>query len=145
MCFTVNNPTLSPDEFKASLEAAERIRYAIFQLEEGENGTPHYQGYVEYSSPQRFSYFHNNVARCHCETRRGTREQARDYCKKEESRKEGPWEVGEWQAGGSGSRTDLTGIINACKTGSLKRVAEEHPEGILRYSKGSSTSLSFYN
>jgi len=136
VCFTYNNPTLSPADFQAKLQAAERVRYAIFQLEEGEAGTPHYQGYVEYTSPQRFSYFHTNVTPCHCEKRRGTRAQARDYCRKEDSRKDGPWEVGQWRAGGSGSRNDLHGIVDACKTGSLKRVAEEHPEGILRYSKG---------
>ena len=47
VCFTYNNPSSSPTQFQALLQAAERIRYAIFQLEEGENGTPHYQGYVE--------------------------------------------------------------------------------------------------
>lgn len=134
--FTYNNPTHTPEDFQALLEAAERVRYAIFQLEVGENGTPHYQGYVEYSSPQRFSYFHNNFARCHLEKRAGTREQARDYCRKEDTRQAGPWEVGNWSSGGSGSRTDLTGVVDACKTGSLKRVAEEHPDAILRYSKG---------
>ena len=138
VCFTYNNPTHSPTEFQALLEAAERVRYAIFQLETGENGTPHYQGYVEYTSTQRYAYFHNNIQRCHLEKRRGSREQARDYCRKEESRVEGPWEVGQWRAGGRGSRTDVAGIIESCKTGSLKRVAEEHPEGILRYSKGTS-------
>lgn len=71
----------------------------------------------------------------HLEKRRETRDRARDYCRKEATRKDGPWECGEWLAGGSGSRNDLQGIIDACKTGSLKRVAEEHPEGILRYSK----------
>lgn len=135
VCFTYNNPTHSPTDFQALLQSSERVRYAIFQLEEGENGTPHYQGYVEYKSPQRFSFFHNNFARCHCEKRQGTRTQARDYCRKADTHKEGPWEAGDWNAGGAGARSDLSGLANLCKTGSLKRVAEEHPEGILRYSK----------
>jgi hypothetical protein len=96
---------------------------------------------VEYSSPQRFAYFHSNVVKCHCEKRRGSRDQARDYCRKEDTRKDGPWEVGQWKAGGAGRRTDLSGIVDACKTGSIKRVAEEHPEGILRYAKGTLYSL----
>jgi len=138
VCFTYNNPTHSPTDFQALLEAAERIRYAVFQLEEGDNGTPHYQGYVEFSKPTRFTWWQSNIQRCHLEKRKGSREQARDYCRKEESRKDGPWEVGVWKAGGRGSRTDVSGIIDACRSGSLKRVAEEHPEGILRYSKGTS-------
>lgn len=136
VCFTWNNPSVIPSLLLATLAEAERIRYVVFQLEEGENGTPHYQGYVEYTSPQRWSYLKALTDQSiHLEKRRGTRVQARDYCRKEESRKDGPFEYGEWSVGGSGSRNDLTGIIDACKTGSLKRVAEEHPEGILRYSK----------
>lgn len=135
--FTYNNPPSNPLDFKASLEAAERIRYGIFQLEEGENGTPHYQGYLEFTTPTRMGakWLRTILPGAHLEKRKGSRKQARDYCKKEDTRKDGPWEVGEWKAGGSGARNDLQGIIDSCKTGSLKRVAEEHPEGILRYSK----------
>lgn len=140
--FTYNNPTHSPSDFQTILATSERVRYSIFQLEEGENGTPHYQGYVEYNKPVNVRFFNNHLcATAHTEKRKGTRDQAREYCRKEDTRKEGPWETGVWVAGGAGKRNDLAGIITACKTGSLKRVAEEHPEGILRYSKVLPSSL----
>lgn len=136
VCFTINNPTLTPEDVAERLEKNERVRYAIFQSETGESGTPHYQGYVEYDKPQRYSFLHRLLEPCHCERRKGTRTQARDYCRKEDSRVSGPWEVGTFNGGGQGSRTDLSAIAQSCMSGSLKRVAEDHPEAILRYPRG---------
>ncbi len=136
VCFTYNNPTSTPSEFKTLLEAVPKIRYSIFQLESGENGTPHYQGYVEYDSSQRYSYFHTKVVKCHVEKRRGTRAQAREYCRKEDTRIDGPWESGEWSQGGAGTRNDLQAIVESAKSGSLSKVAEQYPLGVLRYPKG---------
>lgn len=36
-----------PDEMIEELEDL-GVTYAVFQLEEGKNGTPHYQGYVAF-------------------------------------------------------------------------------------------------
>ena len=46
-CFTYNNPTMYPEEMIEELEDI-GVTYAVFQLEEGESGTPHYQGYVAF-------------------------------------------------------------------------------------------------
>ena len=46
-CFTYNNPTMYPEEMIEELEDL-GVTYAVFQLEEGKNGTPHYQGYVAF-------------------------------------------------------------------------------------------------
>ena len=43
--FTVNNPTEIMDP-----SGWDRISAAAWQLEMGENGTPHYQGYVTFSA-----------------------------------------------------------------------------------------------
>lgn len=141
-CFTVNNPT---DEERLSLTTPpEWVRYLIYQLEEGDLGTPHFQGYVEFNKPKRYAGVKKwpALARAHLERRRGTRDQARDYCKKEEGRLEEPIEFGEWQTGGQGSRSE---IVDACKllkeTGSMKRVAEEFANVVVKYSKG----LEFYD
>jgi len=50
----------------------------------------------------------------HWEPRFGTHEQARAYCMKEESRIQGPWELGE-QLGGQGKRNDLEAIVKLVK------------------------------
>jgi hypothetical protein len=61
------------------------------------------------------------------EPRRGSREQARDYCKKEDTRLEGPWEHGEW-INGPGHRTDIDLIIDCLKEGqSEKEICNLHP------------------
>ena len=55
-----NNPTMWPDEMIEELEDI-GVTYAVFQLEEGKNGTPHYQGYVAFKkksdSPPSNTYF----------------------------------------------------------------------------------------
>ena len=68
----------------------------VFQLEEGENGTPHFQGYVEFSkrmyttgvqsllAPYRMSLLHA----------KGNKAQNYAYCTKEDTRTEGPWTYG---------------------------------------------------
>lgn len=60
-CFTLNNPTLSPDELVTKLSDDARVRYAIFQHERGATGTPHYQGYVELTKQLRFATAKNII------------------------------------------------------------------------------------
>ncbi len=120
--FTLNNPTETPQEFIDELTETGRLRYVIFQLEQGENGTPHWQGYLELCRSHKLTWLRNNVSRtAHWEPRRGSRLQARDYCRKEDSRTEGPWEAGEWREQGEGHRTDLTAFRLAIQSGKRKR------------------------
>lgn len=46
--FTINNPEAEPEAFCSKLESIPDIEYAVFQKEEGESGTPHFQG-IEHS------------------------------------------------------------------------------------------------
>lgn len=74
-CFTINNPEGPP-------ALPENSKY-IYQLEEGESKTPHYQGYVIFSSAQRLSALKKLIPSAHWEPRRGSHEQAMEYCRKE--------------------------------------------------------------
>lgn len=79
-CFTLNNWTqVEYDE----LQRNNAFEYIIIGKEVGETGTPHLQGYCELKKRTRFAtvcgYFGN---RGHIEARRGTQDQAIDYCKK---------------------------------------------------------------
>lgn len=134
-CFTLNNPDDGLD-LEASLRRDD-VRYAIWQKEAGESGTPHLQGYVEFTKPVRLSALQKIVPRCHGESRRGTREQARDYCRKEESRLAGPWEVGTWSGTAQGRRTDLeSAAATARSAGSLYELADKHPVEYVKFGRG---------
>lgn len=87
------------DELKRILLARQQggdVRYAVFQLEQGDEGMFHFQGYVVLAQAQRFSYIRNlfNPLRPHIEARHGTHDEARDYCMKEETRQRPPIEMG---------------------------------------------------
>lgn len=108
-CFTLNNPSEEELLTLSGMSAiSPALQYLVFQLEEGLNGTRHVQGYIEFSTQLRFAAVKRLISpRIHLEMRRGSREQARRYCMKEESRLEGPFEFGTWIPGGQGRRTDL--------------------------------------
>lgn len=127
---------MSPDELIESLSNDKRVRYVVFQKERGEErGTEHYQGYIEFKQSMRFAGVSKVLPRAHIELRKGTREQARDYCLKQDSQVDGPWEYGEFTIR-PGSRTDLEALYKAARTSeTLTEVAEAHPSAYLKYYK----------
>lgn len=146
-CFTLNNPTKTPEEFLEKLGARTIVRYCIFQLEAGENETPHWQGYIELKRSQRLSWLKNNIsATAHFERRAGTRDEARDYCRKEDTRQSGPWEYGTWKAGGQGRRTDITAFKDAILNGKRKRdlLDEGYDKEMCKYPKFYDTVRGLY-
>lgn len=84
-----------PVEFREQLDA-NYIKYGIWQQERcPTTGRLHLQCYFEFKKPMRMRAVKGALgdATAHVEPRRGTREDAREYCRKEESRVDGPWEV----------------------------------------------------
>lgn len=131
-CFTYNNPPFTHND----LPIHDHERYCIFQLESGESGTLHYQGYVEYNRPVRVSSIQAIWPGVHVERRLGSRDQARDYSRKEDTRVEGPWERGAWSDGGQGHRTDISHAVSTLVAHGVKRVAKDHPEAFVKYHRG---------
>lgn len=122
-CFTVNNPE------RVEIAWPEEVRYAIWQLECGQDGVNHHlQGYVEFTRPMSFTGIKRILGRtAHVEARRGTRDQAREYCRKEVTRITGPWEYGVWISG-PGHRSDLDIMLEALNEGKTEReILEEYP------------------
>lgn len=130
-CFTINNPDFAINE----VDMPASVKYVSWQLEIGEEGTLHYQGFIQFFGPQRLSALKKLFPTAHFEKRRGTAEQARDYSMKEESRIEGPWEIGEF-AGGQGKRTDLADAAELVKKKGARAVAHEMPEVYLKFHRG---------
>jgi len=99
-CFTLNNP-VADDRLKlisyaegAALRKKLHIRYIVFQLEEGAEGTTHFQGYIELMKPKSIQNLRKNIIKAWFTAAAGSAKQNRDYCQKDASRKEGPWEGG---------------------------------------------------
>lgn len=87
-CFTLNNPTEEERRFFAEMRALPRgLLFLILQEERGENGTVHFQGYLECATTHNINWLKNNFnPRAHFEVRRGTAQEAIAYCCKEDTR-----------------------------------------------------------
>lgn len=118
------------------LKKHEDVSYCVLQLEKGDNGTPHFQGYIEFDKQKTLFAIKKMEPRAHWEARQGPREKAREYCMKEESRTSGPWELGDWKTKGQGKRTDLRLACELVKDHGLHALAETNPSCFVRYSRG---------
>nr|QKN88894.1 MAG: replication-associated protein [Cressdnaviricota sp.] len=104
-CFTLQ--LNAPDEWQVPDPLPEKLQYLVYQLETSPTtGKLHAQGYLEWKSTVRVSAVVTALQMPrtpHMEKRNGTREQARAYCMKEETRLAGttPKEYGEWRTGTS--------------------------------------------
>lgn len=128
-CFTLNNPVSNNPITELPMGA----KYLIYQIEEGENKTPHIQGYIEFVNRIYFNRIKALLPQgCHIEIARGSPEQNKTYCTKE-PRLHGPYEYGTISKG-KGHRTDLEALANqVLKKGSLIDV---NPVDIIKHGKG---------
>lgn len=131
-CFTLNNPEALPEP-----TSWPNHRYTIFSEEVGDSGTYHLQGYVEFDATMRLSALKKlpGMKKAHWERRHGTREEAREYCrKKDDTHIDGPYEFGTWRAGGAGRRNDITAFKEAIDSGKTDlELWDSHPSQLLRY------------
>lgn len=83
-CFTLNNYTPEEEYLVKNMMEGNLITYCCIGKEVGEQGTPHLQGYVEFKSRWDIKRLKEwFISRAHFERRRGTCEQAAEYCQKE--------------------------------------------------------------
>jgi len=130
-CFTFNNPP-SNDEPRKWPD----VRYCVWQREEGELETPHLQGYVVFTTRKRLSTLKSIAPTNHWEMRTGDHIQAKTYCCKEDTRKEGPWTIGSEDGIplGKGARSDLLAVKRAIDEGySDFRLVDEYFEECARH------------
>lgn len=135
-CFTLNNYTENDVDQLRELESNDDVVYLICGRESGESGTPHLQGFVQLRRKKTLqgakTLLGSNTI--HLERRRGTPDEAAQYCKKENN-----WfEHGtiERQTG-AGHRSDLAQIQESLRNGaSMLDVANEHFGTFVRYNRG---------
>lgn len=138
-CFTLNNPVISEADLITQFTSYDSFKYVIFQLEKGENDTPHYQGYVEFTTNHRLSAVRGYLPTAHWEKRKSrTNVAAIEYCQKSESRVDGhePHTAGEATPNKPGTRPKIGSFLETCATGGLIAAALEDPDTFVRYSHG---------
>lgn len=120
---------------KPTVNLPKGVRYAIYGEEIcPSSGKTHWQSYVELESPCRATqikklYNDNTV---HIEARRGTRDQAKEYCMKDKKYEE----HGKWIKG-QGHRTDLETIVEQMKEGKpLSEIMMDEPTLYCKYRNG---------
>lgn len=129
MCYTLFD--------EAHPDFPDYVRYGVYQREKAPTtGLEHYQGYVEFTTPKKLGGLKKWMPTAHFEPRKGSRDQARSYCMKEDTRVSDPVEYGSWTQGGQGTRNDVSSACATLKQHGLKRVAEEHPEVFVKYARG---------
>lgn len=117
------------------------VIYTHGQEEVGGNTAGHHlQFYVEFKKKVKLSTLKNVFSkRIHWEIRKGTSEQADDYCGKDDTRVVGgiTWQKGERSKVTKGSRTDLDSVREMVLSGSKRKaIAMEHMGTFVRYHRG---------
>lgn len=97
---TWNNPVVT--DWDQLVELAQPVKFMTGQLERGKEGTNHWQFVMHFSSPRAFTAIRKQFPLCHLEIARVIT-RAVNYCRKTDSRVEGPWTFGDQPLGGSGS------------------------------------------
>ncbi len=132
--FTLNNYTEEEEEAlcKWAHDTPELVRYAVWGHEVGESKTPHLQGYMELKKKTSFSVIKRTLfGRAHIEPRRGTAQEAADYCKKDD---EEPFEEGQISA--PGTRTDIAYMRDLAKAETKNADALDKCPQIMKYVRG---------
>lgn len=129
ICFTINNP--GPDELNSILEW-DQLTYVVAGNEIcPTTQTPHLQCYAEFKSPKKFTTIKEKLPRAHIERRRGTAQEAADYCKKD-----GDY-IEQGEISRQGRRTDISQAADMILSGAkMKEVAIENPAVYIKYHKG---------
>lgn len=136
-CFTHNNFSYPAED----LPVCQHERYVVWQHEKVD--TDHIQGYIELKGPQRLSAMTAWLPGAHFEPRRGTPDQARDYCMEEDTRVEGPWERGTY-GGSQGKRSDIAAAKESIEAGMSRReVYNLHSDVAAKYPRFVETMIRF--
>ena len=138
-CFTAYPPQKFPTNLTDNECIHVKANYLVYQPEEcPETQRKHIQGYIQLEKKVRLTAIKKLWPQAHFEPMRGSNDQAIAYCKKEESfcPFDGfvRYEFGVCSK--QGGRSDVTELKElVVQKGGLKRIAEEHPEAFLRYSR----------
>jgi len=124
-CFTLNNPTLQETQAIRDLTCTQ---YVGFGLEVGECGTQHLQGYIHFKFQKTFSAAKSVLPRAHVEPRKGSIDQAIDYCKKDGIYEEFGTRPSSPAESGNKSLAIWKEILSKAKAGEMGWIEENYPK-----------------
>lgn len=117
-------------------KADKQCNFIILQEEKcPKTGKVHYQGYLQFASPQRWSRVKKIVSKsAHLQASKGTLEQNIAYCSKSATHLRGPWQ---WGVGKSqGQRLDLENCIQMVQEGKTDlEIYQANPSQFVRLKK----------
>jgi len=90
---TLNNPTVTPQDYLEAWFTKAKATYVCGQLEKGKEGTPHIQFFLNFKTQARLAKLKKHCSKAHFEVVK-INNGAHNYCMKEDTRVEGPWEFG---------------------------------------------------
>jgi len=107
------------------------IAYIVWQLEKGASGNLHLQIYLvlkenpSNKNGRSLTWVKNNInAKMNIELCKGTHEQCRAYCMKQDTRQSGPWELGEYTDGRAVQGSAVAAMGRATQKASLEEVKD---------------------
>lgn len=108
---------------------ADSAQYVCYGKETGEEGTPHYQGYVYFSTLKSFLQVKQLIGRAHIEKQRGPIDKAINYCQKEGDYKE----FGSRPYGNSERKSKWKEILELARKGAMQEIEDKFPSEFIRY------------
>lgn len=133
-CWTLNNYTQLEKANIDSIVDRGSAAYVIYGIETSASGTPHLQGYIEFTIRKSHVAAKSAISRrAHVEPRRGTQTQAIEYTMKDGMY----YEFGIRTITAQGRRSDLDEIAQLLRGGtSIREIASQFPSQFVRYHQG---------
>lgn len=103
------------EKYFLNMKEFSNLKYAIYQLEKGQEETLHIQGFLIYKSGKRFKNVKQDFPTSCIKEPNGSNSQNRDYCTKKDTRVSGPFEIGEFSE--MRSRNDIKEFFESLKIG----------------------------
>lgn len=103
------------ESIKTYMENLEHFKYAVYQLEQGKNETPHIQAGIIFEAGKRFYTVKKYFPTAHIEPARGSNTDIRAYCMKSEGKLKEPVEIGKFSE--MRSRNDIVEFLELVKLG----------------------------
>lgn len=127
--WTINNPT--PNDINHINSTIDKAKYLVYGEEVGEEGTPHYQGYVYFKNRVRFTTVKSLLPRAHIEIQRGSILQAITYCKKDNNFHE--WGDQPEDMNGTNQNNKWSTILTLAENGDIESIRSQFPRIYFQY------------